>query len=347
MAVRHYFFLALLLTVAALTFFIFAPFLAPLVLALVFAVVLHPLYIRIGRRFGGRGSLASLAVVAITMLALLIPLAFLGAQLFSEAQNVYGKLASGEIQALARAFIDNVSPLIERYIPGGGTSLAEVSMRIDEYARLALTWLLQHIGPAFSGISVFALDLFIFFVALYYLLRDGMRLREKIISISPLPDVDDATIFARLGVAINSVVKGKLAIALIQGVLTGVGFAIFGVPNAVLWGVVGAIASLVPPFGTGLIIVPAVAYLALSGSVAPAIGLAIWGAVAVGLVDNLLGPKLMGSAAGMHPLLMLLSVLGGIAFFGPVGIFLGPLTVSMLLALLSLYGYLSDDEPAA
>jgi len=188
-----------------------------------------------------------------------------------------------------------------------------------------------------SGISSTLLSLGIFFIALYYLLRDGKRMRQTLIKLSPLDDCDDEGVFLRLERSINSIIKGNLVIALIQGVLTAIGFSLFGVAHAVLWGTAAAMAALVPGVGTSLIFIPAVAYLFFIGTTIPAAGLLVWGLLAVGLIDNLLGPRLIGRGMQIHPLLVLLSVLGGLFLFGPAGVFLGPLSLAFLFAVLSIY----------
>ncbi|OGG52504.1 hypothetical protein A2851_00660 [Candidatus Kaiserbacteria bacterium RIFCSPHIGHO2_01_FULL_53_29] len=334
---QHYFLLALLLLVGSLTFFIVKPFLAPVILGIVFAVVLHPLYFRTVRYFHGLESLAALATVLVTSVVIFMPVAFLGVQVLNEAQQMYASFTGAGGQSALQSTLRDLGPTLDAYIPGTGAKLAEFSASADEYVKLGLTWMIQHLGVAFSGITALFLDLFIFFFTFYYLLRDGVRLKQRLVEISPLADRDDLKIFERLEVAVNSVVKGRIAIAILQGALTGVGFMLFGVPNAVFWGVVGSVASLLPPFGTSLVIVPAVGYLLLQGHISSAIGLAVWGGVAVGLVDNVLAPKLMSHGTQLHPLLVLLSVLGGLVFFGPVGIFLGPLTASLFTMLLSLH----------
>lgn len=335
-ALRPYFLYGLLLGALVLAFYILKPFLGALVLAAIFAVVLQPIYSRLAARLGGRSSIASVLTILIFAVVILIPASFIGSQLVFEAQNMYASLSEeGTASAgdVARELVGSVA----EYIPGGEERAATISANIDTYARSALNWLIQHVGPAFSGVLTFILDTFIFFIALYYLLRDGRALVDKVIHLSPLSDRDDSVIIAKLEVAVNSVIKGQLAIALVQGILTGIGLSLFGVPNAVLWGVVASIAALIPSVGTGLVLVPAVAYLAVTGSVAPAIGLAVWAALAVGLVDNLLGPRLISNGLQLHPLLVILAIIGGILLFGPIGIFLGPLTMSFLMVLLSIY----------
>lgn len=336
------FLLILLAGALLLAFMIFRPFLAPLALAAVFAVVLQPLHNKILSKFGGRESLAALVSVLVAAICILIPLAFIGAQILGEAGQLYASLfeprEGGNLVATA---INDLGQKFASIQPGSETFFNNLSEDLDVYAKRALEWLLSNLGAALSSISTLVLDLFIFFVALYYLLRDGQRLKKELISLSPLEDVDDEVVFGSLESAVNSVVKGSLTIALIQGAVTAIGFAIFGIPSAVLWGTVAAVAALIPAVGTSLVIIPAIIYLFVSGGIAQAIGLLIWGALAVGLIDNLLGPKLIGTGMRLHPLLVLLSVLGGIAFFGGIGIFLGPLTLSLLFAFIKIYSYLA------
>jgi predicted PurR-regulated permease PerM len=167
----------------------------------------------------------------------------------------------------------------------------------------------------------------------------------KLKVLSPLPDKYDSRVIQRLHDAINSVVRGALLIALIQGIVSGVGLSIFGVPNAVLWGSLAVIAALIPYVGTAAVITPAVVYLFLIDRTGAAIGLAIWGVVAVGLMDNFLGPRLVNRGIKLHPVVILLAVLGGLVFFGPLGYILGPLVVSLLFALLDIYPLLVRPKP--
>lgn len=336
------FLLVLLSGALILAFMIFKPFLAPLALAAVFAVVLQPLHKAILRKFGDRESLAALATVFIAVICILVPLTLIGMQIFGEAGQLYVSLAGASGQeSIAVATVNGLGQKFAEIYPGSAPFFSSVSADLDVYLKRGLEWLLGHLGSALSSVSALLLELFIFFVALYYLLRDGKRLKRELVSLSPLEDVDDEMVFGSLESAVNSVVKGSLTIALIQGTLTAIGFTVFGVPSGVLWGMVAAIAALIPAVGTSLVILPAIIYLFIVGHTLPAIGLAIWGSLAVGLIDNLLGPKLMGNSMRLHPLLVLLSVLGGIAFFGPIGVFLGPLTLSLLFAFTKIYSYLA------
>ncbi len=314
---QPYFLISLIAVSSVLTFFIFRPFLVVLVLALVFAVVLQPLYKSVLRRMNASPGLAAFITMLVSLICIIIPLAFITVQIAGEAQNLYSSITNnGFGETYLNTFIESV--YIEQYVKDG------------------LEWLAQNLGGAFGGLAKLLLSLFIFLIALYYFLRDGEKLKRTIIDASPLADTDDNAVLTRLEQSVNSVIRGSLTIALIQGILTSIGFAFFGVPNFILWGVVASFAALIPGIGTSLVLVPGIAYLFIISATTPALGLLVWSVAAVGLVDNLLGPKLVGKGMRIHPLIVLLSVFGGLAFFGPSGIFLGPLCISLLFALVSI-----------
>lgn len=335
--IRPYFFLILLVGVAVLVAEIFAPFLKPLALAAVFTVVLQGLYNRILTFFGNRSNIAAFITVIVSVFLILLPLSLLSIFVGNEAHNLYVSLEGESGQSTVSQFFLRADEVFGGAIPELGAYARDVSVNIDAYTKNALQWIVANAGSIFSSISSLLLSFFIFFIALFYLLRDGKHVRQTLIKLSPLSDAEDEKVFQRLERAVNSVIRGNFMIALTQGVLTMIGFSLFGVANAVLWGTVAAVAALIPGIGTGLVFLPAIALLLFVGAVPQAIGLFIWGALAVGLVDNLLGPKLIGKGMQIHPLLVLLAVIGGLMFFGPVGIFLGPLSLSFLFALLSIY----------
>ena len=340
---RPYFLLALLLGAFVLVAGIFKHFLAPLALAVVFAVVLQPVYRRILHAVGGRRALSALGSVIVFIIGVLLPIILVATQIVAEANGLYAYFTSGEgVASLYRA-TEQAGAVISRIIPGLDINLNAVAANLDTYLKQGLEIIISHLGGILSGISSFVLGLFVFFIALYYLLKDGSALKRKIMELSPLHDADEERIFGRLELAVNSVVKGNLFIALIQGVLATIGFLLFGLPNPVLWGTVTAVSALIPGVGTALVMMPAILYLFATGTLPQALGLLVWGMLAVGLIDNMLGPKLVGRGAGLHPLLILLSVLGGLVIFGAAGIFLGPLSVALLIALLAIHAEVSKS----
>lgn len=337
---EFYFLLVALIATAVLAFFIFKPFLFALVLAVVFAVAFRPLYEKIitySHVPSGVSALASMLVVVIFIFA---PLTLLGVQVVQEAGGLYSSLTEkGGADGLSGLLDGGLNKLKEIF-----PALQGITINTDQYAKQGLTWVVEHLGSIFSDFAKIMMSLFIFLVALYYLLKDGEKIKKFIIELSPLRDRSDELIFKKLEDSANSILKGNLLVALTQGVLTAFGFWIFGVPNAVLWGSVAVITAIIPGVGTALVLAPAIAFLFLSGATAAGFGLLAWGVGAVGLVDNFLGPKLVGKGMQLHPLIVLLSALGGIAFFGPIGLLMGPLTVSFLFALLEVHFSLAKER---
>lgn len=314
-------------------FFIFQPFLYALILAAIMASIAAPFHRLVCRTMRVSGGLGALLSTLLILSIIVAPVTFLGMQVFSEAKDIYTSLTenggNNDLSASISEALEKLSAIIP--VP------VEFSTDLSTYISMGLDWMIGHLGYLFSNLADILLGTFIFLIALYYLFKDGDTLKATIRHLSPLQDTYDDLIFNKLDLAVNSVVRGTLIVAFVQGVLTSIGFLIFGVPNAALWGSVAAIAALIPAVGTSLIILPAVLYLFVNGNSVAAIGLAAWGITAVGLIDNFLGPKLVERGVRIHPFLILISILGGISLFGPIGILLGPLALSFVFVLLEIY----------
>ncbi|OGG58666.1 hypothetical protein A3C86_02895 [Candidatus Kaiserbacteria bacterium RIFCSPHIGHO2_02_FULL_49_16] len=331
-----HFLLILLAGIAVLAFFIFKPFIYALVLAIVFATVFQPIHEKTLIFTRGQKSLSALLATISVLVVVIVPLAFLGTQIVQEASGFYSSITDGGGSAELSSGVRDTIQMLATFFP-----VPIDSIDVNQYLEQGLSWLLQHLGPIFANVAKAIAGVFIFLIALYYLFQDGKKFKTAIVALSPLSDVHDETIFSKLELAINSVIRGNLAIAIIQGMLTAVGFTFFGVPNAILWGSVAAIAALIPGIGTALVILPAILFLYMTGETMPAAGLLLWGVAAVGLVDNFLGPKLVERGMRLHPFLILLSILGGLSVFGPVGFLLGPIILSLLFALLEIYSLIN------
>jgi predicted PurR-regulated permease PerM len=335
-ALSTYFLLILIAAALILAFQIFLPFLAPLALAAAFAAVLQPFYQRLHSALSGHDGLAALSTLFVVALGILVPLTIILVILGWEAAKLYGSLIDGSFSANVSAFLRQIQSALPADLLGPDFSNA-LAGNLSAYTTEALTWISSHITVAFSSIAGIMLNLFIFFCALFFFLRDGESLKKTIIDLSPLRDRDDELVFSHLSLAVNSVIRGNLLIALIRGVFSAIGFFFFGIPNPMLWGAIAGIAGLIPAVGIVIVFAPAILYAFFTAGWPPAAGLLLWGLFVVGLIDNALAPRLVGKGMQMHPLFVLLSIFGGIEFFGPVGIFLGPLSLSLLFALLSIY----------
>ena len=330
------FFLLLAIAAALVSFLVLKPYLGVLFAALVFSIAFRPIHeFLLGRKM--RAGIAAVLTLLFLFLVVLIPATLFGFFIFDDAENLLAQVRAGA--PILERFDSLVAPIEERvqlFIPDARFSLSE-------HLREGLSLLVGNFGGVFSGAVSFVFKTFIMLLALFYLFRDGKRLRSFVVQLSPLTNEYDERILRRLEDAISSVVKGKLLIVFIQGVIAASGFALFGVPHPVLWGAATALAALIPAVGVAIVFVPVVAYLFFTGSALTALGVLIFG-VCVGMIDNFLGPILYERGLRLHPLLILLSVLGGIAFFGPVGFLAGPVTLALLFALVDIYPLLFQSN---
>lgn len=336
----YYFFIGLLLAIAIVAVLIYLPFLTSIVFAIALSVIVAPLYRFILRVFFSnkpKSTFAALITIFIVAVLVLIPGAFIVGKLYSEIQDIYYFLTEESGRSMVIDLFNTVSTRLSDMFFNLYPALSFDSLNVTEYLQQAVELGFSHLDTVFTGAGSILMGIFVTFFSLFYLLRDGRDLKSHIIALSPLVDSDDERIFHRLEQAVYSIVLGSLVVGVIQGILTGIGFAIFRVPDPTVWGSIAAVAALIPGVGTALILVPGIIYLFVTGSTGYAIGLLIWGMLAVGLIDNLLGPLLVNRGIKIHPAIILLSVLGGIALFGIVGFILGPLVIAFLFALLEIY----------
>lgn len=330
---RHYFFLGLLIAILALNAIVFYPFLGTLIFAGTFAALFGPWHKKIFGLMPKLPAMASFLTILLIFVLIITPLVFMGILVFNQAQDFYFSLVAGAPQGAT--FAGTFSYLAEQ-VPSLSYLLPFIDS-LDVYAQQAAGYIAKNLGAVFSGVASAALNIFITLVALFFFFKDGSHFRTALLRFSPLEDGDDAMILAHLDRVVNSVIKGSLFVALIQGILAGIGYLVFGIPSPALWGATTTLTALIPGIGTAAIFLPAIIYLYAIGKTSAAIGLLIWGFVIVGGVDNILKPKLIGSSAGIHPFLILLSVLGGLIIFGIYGFLLGPLLLGLLFALIDMH----------
>lgn len=327
--VEYVFFFGLMAVVGYLVWEMLKPFVSALALAAIIVTVSYPLYEKVRRKMPKQNeTLAALFTTILVFLIVFAPLFFITSALVNEAVSVYHILSSGQIGF--EESLQHFETTVAQYIPG-------FQLNISEYLSQIAQFLANNLGAIFAST---ASTLFLFFVAMigsFYLFRDGREFTRKLVVISPLPDDQDDVILKRMAISLRSVLTGTVLVALIQGTLTAIGLSLFGFERAVLWGSMASIGALIPSVGTSIVLIPSILYLIITGSYLNAVGLAVWAMLAVGLIDNLLGPYLMSRGNAMHPFIILLAVLGGISLFGPIGFIVGPVVVTLFMVLLELY----------
>lgn len=333
--VEYVFFFGFMGVVGFIVWTMLEPFISALALAAIIVTICYPLYERICARMPRKNeTLGALTTTILVLVIIIMPLIALTSSLVNEALSVYA-IANSETVGFGET-VASFEEMIKPYVPG-------IELNVAEYVRQATSWLAGSVGAIFAGTASTVFSFFIAIIGAFYFFRDGKIFTKKLVVISPLPDDEDELILRRLAQAVRSVATGTVLVALIQGTLTAFGLWLFGFERAILWGVIAAFGALIPSVGTSIVFIPAIIYLVVTGQYIFAIGLSIWGAAAVGLIDNLLGPYLMSRGNSIHPYMVLLAVLGGVSVFGPIGFIVGPVVVSLFMVLLELYAtHISD-----
>ena len=330
--VARWFFLLLATAIIYLYWQIISPYIVVLITAAIAAVIVSPIEARI-RKHVKNAKLSAALMIIIVLVAIVGPLTAIGAVLANQINDIAGQtIANPEWR---EAFDYRDLAIIQR-LP---ESLRAQVLAFDpaELWEAGFTWIQGHLGTLFSSGATAVFKTFIFFICLFFFLLDRERIYKELLELSPLKDSVDRSIVTRMVETVRGVVFGAMIVALVQSMIAAIGLTIFGVPGALIWAALVIITAQIPGLGNALIMGPAVAYLFLTGHEASAIGLAIWAALAVGLVDNLLSPLIVGKRTRMHALLILLSILGGLEYFGPIGFILGPTVLAALLVILELY----------
>jgi predicted PurR-regulated permease PerM len=321
------------------------PFIKVLLWAVVLVIVFYPIHKRIERRLGSPSWAAVLSTLLV-IVTILVPLTLLTLAVVRELAG-FGQSLQANVQSL----LDPNSPTTGRLLQWIGQYVDIEQFRAQnqdffiERLRAIGQTIASHTLGFVGGALGLVVEIFFVIFTMYYLFRDGERLRGAFRSAMPLNRTRSHEIFVRTNEVISASVYGVLVIAAIQGLLGGLAFWALGMPSPLLWGVVMTFLSMIPMAGAFVVWVPAALYLGLTGQVGKAIALSVWGALVIGSVDNFLRPKLVGERTRLHELLIFFSVLGGLQVFGVIGLVLGPVIVAITIALLEILR--QADEPAA
>lgn len=303
------------------------PFLPPLVWAGSLALLFTPVAAWLERRIQRRSLATLVAVIGIGSLVV-IPAAFVGQRLILQAtegaRSIEARVESGDWRRMLESQ-PRIAPLARR---------VEEHIDLPGLARSLTSWLTTTAGSLVRGSFLQAVDFCLTFYLLFFFLRDRAAAIALFRSASPLSDAGTTRVLSRISETIHAGVYGTLAVATAQGLLGGLMFWWLGLPAPLLWGVVMGILAVLPVLGAFVVWIPATLYLALEGNWGKAAILTAWGILVVGTIDNLLRPVLVGNRLKLHTVVAFMSVVGGILFFGPVGVLLGPVILTLTISFL-------------
>lgn len=325
------------------------PFIEVLLWAVVLVIVFMPVHRRVRARVGSPGWSAMISCLLVVVV-ILVPLTLVALAITREVTHIAQGLqatpdGAGGTQGGVSGLLD--SPYIKRGLDWVGQYVDLSQFDSQQF----IVERLKSLGGAIAGRTLglvggvvgIVIEIFFVIFTMYYLFRDGERMREAVYNVLPLDDRKAHEIIDRTQEVISASVYGVLVIALIQGTLGGLAFWALGLPSSLLWGVVMVFLSMIPMAGAFVVWVPAALYLVVTGAWVKAIILTVWGALVIGSVDNFLRPKLVGEKTRLHELLIFFSVLGGLQVFGVLGLVLGPVVVAITIALLDVLRRADDS----
>lgn len=318
--------------------------------AVFIAIVFSPLQERSALVCRGRRGWAAFGTLVVIIVSVLLPTALLTASITQEAAAFYERFKTGDI-SLSEYFQRGIDVLPSWARAGldrlGLADLSEVQRKLVEAlgrSSQALTSRVMTIGQNTLEIVV---NLFVMLYVLFFLLRDGKSLAAQAARALPLEKRHTQRLLQQFATVVRATVKGNVVVALVQGTLGGLAFWVLGISGPLLWGALMALLSLLPAVGAALVWGPVAIYLLSTGAVWPAVGLAAWGVLVIGLVDNVLRPILVGKETRLPDYLVLIATLGGLAAFGLNGFVIGPVIAAIFLATWDIFAQARREQGAA
>jgi predicted PurR-regulated permease PerM len=307
------------------------PFVDVLLWGTVLAIVAWPVQAHLRRR-GHSASVSAMITTAAVVLVVVIPLTMLTAAVVQQ-----GARAADDVHEGVRRLLDPDSAAFKwvgKYVDL--TPLRDPKVLADRVGEVWSAVARRTLGIVGGFIGAVVQVFFVLFT-LYYLLRDSEVIMPAIRRSLPLTTQQADTVFERTGEVISASVNGVLMIAALQGFLGMIAFLVLGLPSALLWGVMMFLLSTIPMAGAAIVWAPAAIYLFVTGHWIKAVLLVAWGALVIGMIDNVLRPRLVGKRAKLHELIIFFSVLGGLQVFGVLGLFVGPVVAAIALALVEVF----------
>jgi predicted PurR-regulated permease PerM len=326
-------FLITLALVTVLFGLLLLPFWAPLLWAIIIAVLFHPVQVWLAKRWGDRPNTTALATLLICVVLVVIPVLLLFASFLQQALAIYEQIEAGQLQP--GKYIEqvrNAFPALQALLERFDINMDTVRENAAQAAVSASQFLARNALAFGQGAFGFLLELALMLYVAYFLLRDGHVLVDSVIDAVPLGDKRERMLVQKFAEVARATVKGNLLVALVQGTLGGLIFWILGLPAPLLWGTVMTVLSLIPAVGAGLVWLPAAIYFYAVGEWISATVLIAYGILIIGLADNILRPILVGRDTKLPDWMVLLSTLGGIVMVGIHGFVVGPLIAVLFVA---------------
>lgn len=333
---KHRFFFYLLLALVTVAFAaIVAPFYSAILWAVVLAIMFHPLHSRVARMLGPHSNAAAAISLSICVCLVVVPGLAVIVSLFREGGKLYTRIKSGaiDLEPMARKIEDALPASVGRWFQGFEfKSFDELNASLSSGLMEGGSFFAERALSFGQGTFGFLVSASLMLYLLFFFFRDGRDLVGAFRRVVPLSEENTRQFSVKFTSVVRATVRGTLVIALVQAIIGGLAFRLLGLEPALLWSVVMFFVSLIPILGTSLIWVPAAIYLGLIGLWLKAVVLVAVGLLVIGLVDNLLRPRLVGKETRMPDYVVLLSTLGGLSVLGANGFVIGPLIAALFIS---------------
>lgn len=320
----NYFFIALYVLAIILLFLIFKPYLSFLILGAILVIFFYPVNRKV-QSWVKNKTLSSAIMIILILLFITAPTFYIASTIAHEASNAYRMMAS--------ANLDRISSDLQEII-GADVDLKEVFLPLTS---TVINYVSESIPTLINSIAELVISLFLMFFLMFYGFKEGDKLLKSLMDALPISKGHKKEITDESNKVLYGVLYGQILIALIQGFLGGLGFWVFGIPNPVLWGFIMAIFSFIPFLGTPIVWLPASLMELAAGNYFAGIGMLLFGGIVVMNIDNILKPKIIGDRSGMHPVLVLVGIFGGIQLFGVIGMIIGPVVVALCVLIIKFF----------
>jgi predicted PurR-regulated permease PerM len=320
----NYIFIALYIIAIILLFLMFKSYFSYLVLGIIIVIFLFPVNIFI-RRFIKNKVASSIIMTFLVLLFIFIPCAFLGYSITKEATSAYNLMVNTDYTLLST----QVSSLLGLEI--------NLSDFVGPFSNFLVEYMSGAVPKLLNTISDLAIKLMLMFFLIYYAFKEGDVILNGFMNILPITKSHKDQLLDEANKVLYGVLHRQFLVALLQGFLGGLGFWVFGFPNPIFWGFIMAILAFIPMLGTPLVWLPASLIQLSAGNKIGAIGMLLFGAIIVMNIDNVLKPKIIGTKTGLHPMLVLLGIFGGLQMFGFIGMIIGPVIVAICILIIKFF----------
>ncbi|HBR79781.1 MAG TPA: hypothetical protein DEA46_05125 [Candidatus Moranbacteria bacterium] len=332
-----YFFVLILVSITAATFFLFQPFLSAIIMAAVLAATFHTPYQYLAKKTK-RPHVSSLLTCFLVLFVIVLPVTAITGLVANEVNHAYQKIIAED-----NFYQNHVVNYLEIFKNSQFAKSINLNNFLDQNqinksVEKISSGALSFVQAVYQNVVGSVIWTFVMFFTLYYFLVESKTIIRKIMYLSPLKDEYEAVLTGKFSSMVRATLKGTLIVGAVQGILGGIMFAIAGVPSFIIWGIIMVVLSIIPAIGSGLVWAPVGLIMLFTGNIWQGIFILAFGTVVISFIDNILRPKLVGGDTAIHPLLVFFATLGGIISFGIMGFIIGPVIMALFLTLWDIYG---------